>query len=253
MDSLRQLAQLPMARPSLLGAILALVVGAGSFVYLSSADSGDASAGEDLERVAVLVAAQDIDLRNRLTTGDLVVQELPVEAVHPRAIRSLEAAVGKFALGNVTAGEQVLSSDIGDAPRGSSLAQLIPEGTRAIAIPVSAAITAGGLVVPGDRVDIVAIFEQDRAGRDGTVVVAADIEVLALSQSVLGEDIDTDEESGTNPRSVSNTVTIAVSLVDAQRITLADEFGSLRLFLRNPDDTGQPSQTTVDLDSVTGG
>lgn len=250
MRALRKIVQLPMTRPSLVGGVLALLVGAGAFFYLGDTDSSPTTA-VGIERVAVLVATEDLTIRGRVGAEQVELRQLPVEAVHPRALRDAALAIGKFATTNITAGEQILVTDVSEAPRGSSLARLIPVGKRAIAISVSNVATAGGLVTTGDRVDLIAVFEEDVAGSDSTVIVATDIEVLAISQTLLGEgDTTIGETNGGSPNAAGATITIAVSLLDAQRITLADQFGSIVLFLRNPDDSETPVTSPVELDSV---
>ena len=73
-----------------------------------------------------------------------------------------------------------------------------------------------------------------------------------MSQVVLGDDIEESRDNATtgSPQSVSATVTVAVSLDDAQRIALAESFGDLRVFLRHPDDDSVPVAVPMNLDSV---
>jgi pilus assembly protein CpaB len=236
MPALKKLIELPMTRPSLLGAILAVVVGVGTFMYLGDGEAG-ATTG-DVGTVGVVVASRDID-----------------HAVHPQALRSIDAAIEQFASGFIAAGEQILPHDYSEQVFGGGLAQLVPDGQRAVSVAISNATAAGGLVSPGDHIDVVAIFTADTAGRDGTAIVAENVEVLALSQIVLGDDVDSTDNptAGSNPNAVSATVTVAVSLEDAQRLVLAENFGSLRIFLRNPDDDSGSFASPVDLDSVTRG
>ena len=109
---------------------------------------------------------------------------------------------------------------------------------------------------PGDHVDVVAIFNEDLRGEAGTTMITQNVEILALSQLVLGEELGVGEESptaGQSPTAVAWTVTVAVSLEDAQRIALADSYGDLRIFLRNPDDDSEPFAAPVDLESVVRG
>jgi pilus assembly protein CpaB len=251
MPALKKLIELPLTRPSLLGAILAVVVGVGTFMYLGDGEAGATSS--DVGSVAVVVASRDIDERTRLAATDLQLVELPSTAVHPRALRSIDAAIDQFASGFIAAGEQILPHDYSEQVFGGGLAQLVPDGQRAVSVAISNATAAGGLVSPGDHIDVVAIFTADTAGRDGTAIVAENVEVLALSQIVLGEDVDESNSptAGSSPNAVSATVTVAVSLEDAQRLVLAENFGSLRIFLRNPDDDSDSFASPVDLDSVT--
>ncbi|MEZ4501441.1 MAG: Flp pilus assembly protein CpaB [Dehalococcoidia bacterium] len=238
------------ARPSLIGAVLALLVGGAAYVYLSDAESTTSSA---VERTTVVVATRDVPVRDRIVAGDLELREVPVEAVHSLAVRDVDAAMNMFALSTIRAGEQVLSVDLGTQPGGSALSKLLPEGMRALSIAVSDAVAAGGLVEPGDRVDLMGVFEESKAGADGSVQVAENLEVLAVSAALLGQDdsSSTDERRG-SPTSVSATVTLAMSPEVAQRVALADEFGSLRIVLRSSGDQSTTTTRPVELDDIIG-
>jgi len=237
------------ARPSLIGAVLALLVGGAAYVYLSDAESTTTSA---VERTTVVVATRDVAVRGRVLVDDLELREVPVEAVHPLAVRDIAAAVDLFALSTIRAGEQVLSVDLGTQPGGSALSKLLPSGMRALSIGVSDAMAAGGLVEPGDRVDVVAVFEDSKAGADGSVQVADNLEVLAVSAALLGADTTPDDTRKTSPTSISATVTLAMSPDVAQRVALADEFGALRIVLRSAGDESIASSRPIELQDIIG-
>ena len=246
---MKRLIQLPMTRPSILGAVLAVVVGIGTFLYLGDQGAGTAA---EVETTFVVVAVQDLTARVRVGTADVELRELPTAGVHPLAFRSLDGVIGQFTVGFMANGEQVLPHDLSQDVIGGGLARLVPVGERAISIAISNAIAAGGLVSPGDHIDVIAIFTEEAVGRDGTSIVAQNVEVLAISQIVLGDEIDTTREATAtkSPQSVSATVTVAVSLEDAQRISLAESFGDLRVFLRNPDDDSEPVAVPLNLEAV---
>lgn len=254
MPAIKKLIELPMTRPSLLGAVLAVVVGVATFIYL---DDGEATTdSESVTTVPIVVATRNIDARSRLTETDIELIDIPSTAAHPRALRTVDDAVELFASGFIAAGEQVLPHNLSEDVFGGGLAQLVPEGSRAVSVAISNAAAAGGLVTPGDHIDLIAIFEEDLRGEAGTAIVAEDVEVLALSQLVLGDQLEEGEESptaGQGPNAVSATVTVAVSLDDAQRIALAESFGELRVLLRHPDDDSEPFAAPVDLESVVRG
>jgi pilus assembly protein CpaB len=242
-------------RPSIIGGVLAIVVGLSAYLYLEgeAAGSGTASAAP-VERGPVVVARRDLDARAPISRDDLEVRQLPLEAVHPQALRSVDEAAGRFATTDVAAGAQLLAPQVTTEVLGGSLARLVPPGARALSVAVSDAMAAGGLIAPGDRVDVVAIFDAGRAGRSGSSVVVENVAVLAVSALVLGGDgpAESGRQSTSNPKQVSTTMTLAVDPSQAQRIAVAEEFGSLRLVLRHPDDDGDSGTTRVDLTTVAG-
>lgn len=247
---MKRLIQLPMSHPSILGAVLAVVVGLGTFMYLG--DQETVATVSEIETTTVVMATRDLGARVRIGSDDVELREIPSAGVHALAIRTADEVVGQFTVGFTAAGQQFLPHDLSSDVIGGGLAQLVPVGARAISFAISNATAAGGLVSPGDRIDVIAIFTEDTVGRNGTAIVAQNIEVLAISQVVLGDAIDTTREvaSTGSPQSVSATVTVAVSLEDAQRISLAESFGDLRVFLRNPDDDSEPVPVPLNLDSV---
>ncbi len=241
------------ARPSLLGAILAVLVGIGAYTYLNA--TGDDESASSGQTASVVVARDYVQRRTPLTPELFEVRQLPVEAVTGLAVRSVDAIEGQFLTNDLQPGEQLLTTDLTARPEGGNLSLLIPEGHRAFSIAISDAMAAGGLVEPGDRIDILAVFEEGDAGANGAGVVVQDIEILAVSSVVLGDSPQTAAESGgrNNPTSISSTVTIALTPEEAQLVALAEEFGALRLTLRRPDDTAQIAGNQTALDALIGG
>lgn len=122
------------------------------------------------------------------------------------------------------AGEQILSHHLLNQSGLSGLTATLPPGMRALTIGVNEVVGVGGFVKPGDTVDILGTFE-DRSGNEAyTKTVLQDVEVLAIEQDMEVKD-DTTAKVATN-------VTLSLSLQDAERLTLAEETGRLRLALR---------------------
>jgi Flp pilus assembly protein CpaB len=98
-------------------------------------------------------------------------------------------------------------------------------GERAVAVPVSAAGGAAGLL-PGARVDVVASTGEGPAGR--TAVVVADAEVLAVADPASSADVGAAGEA-----------LLRVSSAQALRVTAALNFArEVRLLLRPGDEIG---------------
>jgi pilus assembly protein CpaB len=74
-------------------------------------------------------------------------------------MRSPTDAIGKVARIAMTADEQVLSEKLYLQNDQSGLAFMVPEGMRAVSVGFSEVIGSGGMIVPGDHVDIIGIFE----------------------------------------------------------------------------------------------
>ena len=158
----------------------------------------------------------------------------------------------------LVAGEQVLPNKVVNlsgrsTALGRSLSFVIPEGKRGFAVTVSQVANAGGLVLPGDYVDILVIYDvefpkpgsTDRQTADSFLVqtVLQNVEVLAVSQGIVdvvpqppggavaeGEQRVRNSEASPDPE--ARTVTLALSPQEAQRLYLAEGNGRIRLAVR---------------------
>lgn len=242
-----------LSRPSLLGAIFAVLVGLMVYIYLGNDSSPDAGASVAIERAPVLVARSAIDQRSQIRAADVEVLQLPAEAVHPQALTDVADIENMFAATDLFPGEQILRTDISERQGGGVLAQLIPEGYRALSLAVSDAMAAGGLVEPGDRVDLIATYEDRKVGWSGGAVVVQNVEVLAISKLLLGADSEADSDNGrSSPTSLNATVTIAVTPYQSQLVAVAGQFGELHIVLRRPDETSSVATAPVALDVLVG-
>ena len=174
-------------------------------------------------RVAVVVAQADLRPRSVISPGMVRIAEVPLSAVHPDAIISVAEAEGRIVKETVVAGEQVLRTRLYGLTEQPGLTFAIPPGKRAITVAVNEVIGVAGFVQPGDRVDVLATFDRTLAGVDMTRTVLQSVEVLAIAQQT--------EIQNDRPQ-VTTTVTLAVSLDEAERLTLAEETGVLRLALK---------------------
>src|SRR5205807_9369812 len=98
----------------------------------------------------------------------------------------------------------------------------LPPGTRAIAIRVDVASLAGGFVLPNSKVDVIGTF--DKGGERSTQTILQNVLVLAV-----GELPDREAERRTI---LAPTITVAATPEQAQKLTLAQELGPLKLALR---------------------
>jgi len=250
--------------------LLALVAGivAAILIYAtlsrSSASTGGAGAGA-IEAPAV-VAKQDIPARTKITTSMLEVRQVPTDDRSELAYTDLTQVVGRVTRYPIATNEQVLSTKVvsleSAAKTGDSLSYVIPEGKRAISIQVSEVVSSGGLVLPGDYVDIIGVFDVTFGAGDQEItvdkyfsrIILQNIEVLAVAQTV----VDTPPEAGTTtgaegetattgaetadgqrarnteaaPEPKASTVTLSVTAQEAQLLFLAEENGVLRLAVR---------------------
>ena len=250
--------------------LLALVAGivAAILVYVAlSRESGGTgnSAGGTASTVPAVVAKQDIPARTKITTDMVGLRQMPADDRSELAYTDLSEVVGRVTRYPVATNEQVLSTKVvaleGVAETGESLSYIIPEGKRAISIGVSEVVSSGGLVLPGDYVDVIGVFDVEFTSATGQTqqqdkyfsrVILQNIEVLAVAQTL----VDAPPEAGTateadgapataesaseqrarntdaDPEPKADTVTVSVTSQEAQLLFLAEENGTLRLAVR---------------------
>lgn len=181
----------------------------------------------------IVVAAQPLEFGTRLTGQNLRLQTWPEASVPEGAYRSLPDALkfDRVAVRPIVPGEPVLASKVSGTDGRATLAALLPNGMRALSVPISPVSAVSGFVLPGSVVDVLLTrkINSDASGRGGqrSDVILENVQVLAIDQ------LSSDKQS--EPK-VGKTATVAVSLFDAQRLLVAQQSGSLSLVLRKPTD-----------------
>jgi Flp pilus assembly protein CpaB/SH3-like domain-containing protein len=150
-------------RTVILALLLASAAAAVAFMFVNSRDGSNAATVPGAPTVppttAVLVAKANIPLHTTLTADLLEVKQVAMDQKHPGALSSPDQAIGKVSSLAVLQGEQLLDSSVADeltTPDG--LAYKVPIGKRAISIVFDEVMGTGGLVQPGDHVDVIGYF-----------------------------------------------------------------------------------------------
>jgi pilus assembly protein CpaB len=174
----------------------------------------------------VVVAAAPLRFGDRLTRENLreipwTAGALPAGAYH-RTDDLLDAKLGdRQALTAIGANEPILAWKVTGPGQRATLSAVLAQGMKAVSIRVNDVQGVAGFVLPGDRVDVMLSRSQnDQAFVD---VLLQNIKVLAIDQSA-----DDQKEDAT----VAKSVTVEVSTMDAQKLTLAASIGQLSLALR---------------------
>jgi len=176
----------------LLGLIAAVLIG----LYLSSLE-GDGESGATTTNRTVVVAAFDIPPLTEITPEMLTVKSIPLDLVLTGVFTDADDAIGETTQTTIVAGEQVLQTKLtspdsaqdafgDDAP----LSLIVPEGMRAFSISVSAVGAAGGLIRPGDYVDLLISGELTDVPEVSSLTpstacyVLQNVEILALDSTL---------------------------------------------------------------------
>ena len=134
--------------------------------------------------VPAVFAVREIKARRHVAAADIELRFVPLQQRHPNTATTIEEAAGKIARQTLFSGEQVLSSKLTSEDEFASLALSIEPGRRAIAVSLNEVIGAGGLILPGDRVDVIAVFDDDVRTAKEAGFVLQNVRVLAVAQSL---------------------------------------------------------------------
>lgn len=181
----------------------------------------------------VLVAAGDLQPAHTLTKENLRWQPWPQNALSPiyitRSSRpdAIDAFAGGVIRNRMAAGEPLREENL--IPRHVGyLATMLPPGKRAMAVRISAESTAGGFILPNDRVDV--LHSDGRSPVSHTIL--SNVRVLAIDQVV--DDVSKNDAGKANV--IGKTATLELDPSQAEILTAAQAAGTLSLSLRSAAD-----------------
>lgn len=214
------------------------VVLAHAWLKAAARPDADLAVAAAPKTVPVVVAAVDLDYGERLQPEHLKLVDWPKAAVPAGTFRAVRDILGggigspPSTLRPIARDEPILGSRISGFGAPTTLAAAIAPGMRAAAIEVSSAGEMARLVRPGDRVDVL-ITRDTPDPQGGTALVA---EVLVPDLRVLG----LESAAGVRPGATGNgrTVTLEVTVAQAQTLMLAQKLGTLSIALRGLDGAG---------------
>jgi pilus assembly protein CpaB len=144
----------------------------------------------------------------------------------------LQTMVGAVAKDPIYAGEPITAAKLIRSGDTNYMAVRLPEGMRAMALPITPESGAGGFINPGDRIDVLSTHSDNQSG--AAVMVTDTVLSNALVLAVGGA-----TESAKNSSSGgSATVTIQVPVEDVVAVARARTQSGLTLVLRSYADIG---------------
>ncbi len=183
----------------------------------------------------VLVAGRDMGLGSAVDASAVVWKSWPADGLsegyitrsqRPDAVTEL---TGNLVRVPFSPGEPIKESKLVRSDRGF-LSAVLPKGMRAVAVRVNAASTAGGFVLPEDRVDII-LIRQAGGGEASSETILQNIRVLAIDQTV--------EQAGQEKSATvvaQDTATLELTPEQAELIVQAQQIGTIALSLRSISD-----------------
>lgn len=191
----------------------------------------------------ILVAARPLAAGALLQPMDMTWTQAAAIAVPVGGIVRSPATENEF-LGAVTrrgfaAGEALVESALVKSADRGFLAAVLTPGTRAVSIAVDAPQSVAGLVLPGDRVDLILTqsfgTEATDPGRKSVgETVLRNIRVIAVDQWLLtiAKPAAKDQRVGTTNSPIPGTVTLEMTDPQAERALVAVQLGKVQLAVR---------------------
>jgi pilus assembly protein CpaB len=194
----------------------------------------------------VLVAVRDLPAGTVVKSDDVRFRQWPEDAIDPtyllreKGADPQKVAVGFVVLHGIEAGQPITPQRLLKPGAGGFLAAELVPGMHAVSLKIDAVSAAAGFILPDDRVDVALTEHYTVTPSSGTQqasqnlakfdnkevssIILRDVRVLAIDQGVA--DIDSKPKLGA-------TATLEVDLLQAQKIEVAAQLGSLSLILRS--------------------
>lgn len=187
----------------------------------------------------VLVAAKELSFGDVVDETGVRWQDWPKDNIPEGFVRQsaspggIEELKGAIVRANFAPGEPLRRERLIKGPHSGFLASLLGPGKRAVAINIDTqgSSTAGGFILPNDRVDVIHIFKDEDAAHKGngggfiSRTILTNVRVLAIGQHV-------QEKNGERVITGAN-ATLELTPSQAETLMLAQRVGLLSLALRS--------------------
>ncbi len=276
----------------LLAVLLGAAAAAGVYLYVTNVQqTAQAAAAQQVTALTAaataansqsraVVAKQTLSAQTALTADNVELKTVPPDGLQPNVETDLSDVLGKSLLVPVATGQQILAPFLSNAtpidPK--TLADLVPTGKRAMSVSFTELNSAGGLVQPGDSVDVIGVFDKNTLGKDQSMLLIQNVPVLAVAaQAAASQPLQQGAPAGTQPQASppqpqrgsttagvaiplptlpsfsaqsTRTLTLAVDPEAAERLALAEDYGHLRYIVRPKSDQNQSAVMPADLSTL---
>jgi len=192
----------------------------------------------------ILVATHGLPAGQFLQPNDLEWQSWPSDALNASYIvsgsRSLDDLVGSVVRASIAGGEPVTDARLIKKGDRGFLSAIMAPGTRAVTVTLQQTSGLGGLVLPGDHVDVVLTAAvpsgvPNEPEHKASETVLEDIRVIAIDQKM---------SDMSNETVMARSATLEVTPKQAEILALVQDMGKLNLTLRSIASGDEKPRTT---------
>ena len=198
-------------------------------------------------QTAVLVAKKNIAKGEFIDSAMLEAAAIPNQYIVSQAVTSFDRIVGMAAIAPIPRGEQISLTKLMPAREAAktSLSMATPVGKRAITIPVDNISAVGGMIKPGDYIDLLGTAPVPVQAPDGTMttqeitlVIFQNVLVLAVGQDLGAEKViqGRSKKKKTQGSGTAPIITLALTPQETNFLTFLQGQSKMRLTLRSPAD-----------------
>jgi len=207
--------------------VFALVVSSVFYQMTSRANTGGKKE-EVSDLKDLVIAARPLSVGLTVKAADVKVIKVPSQAFPKGAFAKPEDVLDRPVISNILSEEPMLEGRLALRGTGVGLAPIIPAGMRAVTVRVNDVVGVAGFVLPGMRVDVMITGHPPGNPTTVTKTVLQNITVLSAGQNM--------QSDATGKPVDAPSVTLLVTLPQAELLTLAGNEGRIQLVLRNGGD-----------------
>jgi pilus assembly protein CpaB len=190
---------------------------------------------EKVSSVEVLVAAKDILVGEKISGGAVVWKDWPERNVLESMVKKTDENANAdvfFAEFRsrvpMYEGETINLKKLVDPKNGGFMSAVLPKGMRAVSVVIRDSSSAGGFILPNDRVDVIITRKVTGAELHKSETFISNVRVLAINQTFR-----TAKEDGEEVAIKGETATLEMSLAQAEVVARVEKEGELSLALRS--------------------
>lgn len=202
-----------------------------------------AEAQKPPETVDVIVALRDLYVGLPITDEDITIRQLTPDMITGELVfNSVDEVINRVPRERVLANEPLRAERLAQREAGVGLNAIIANNKRAMTVETDTESGLAGMLQPGNYVDIIVTIRPDDANIDAkwvTETILQGIRVLAVGSSLTGATKDDGNKKKTSGRRSRPSVTLEVTLPEAEKLALASSKGDVHLVLRNDVDVTQ--------------
>jgi Flp pilus assembly protein CpaB len=221
------------------GVFLAIVAFGGALL-VGRTSGGTTAIGGGTKNVPAVVATKDIPASTQITADMVTVQDFSQDQAPPYAFRAKDLVVGKFAAIPIHTGAAIIDYDVvtdaGSVQPPKQAFLPIPAGMVAMQIPTGELVGAGGYIQPDDRIDIIVT---------ATVGTAANAKPMTKTTFTNLHIIRVGPAGGANTRGISSSLTVIVTLKQAEDLKYLLDNTNYKYVLKSVKDYDVPDPATT--------